>query len=601
MSRGDSGGGSRGGGGGDYSSSSGSDFDYEHNGRRSGGMISNRSGNLVLFTFLFLIILFGGGFMLFFPISNTYEFKLEEQETFLIDLRDIRAINLTVESGNVSTFFFNEVPPLSIEIQDNTTGNKSLGNDRFFYVRNYLKNGSEVLINWFTLDNNEMDFYIIQGKDNYKNWIDEYSFDKEYSGTEIALENYTYSVATNDFYYFIWENFGNTRTVNFTLDYTLTEYNVSNSVFVSTGSILLGTPQYKYMIIRNMAENVSSTVEYIKINGPILSYSDPSAIIGFIIFIGISILTGILVWKWPKSRMAQSLRAFEIKMTMKMRRRTEKEKDINFKKFLIFGSSFIFLLIQFMFILEKSTWIEILAIDLFIVIFFGGFYLFFRWLINLDPENRKSRVLQSIEKMEEKEYMEYEKFERPINCTAYSIGQPIFSFLWGYLLIVLVYLQIEGHFSDTPWEVVLFLDLFILIVIIIIPVGMEKYRIDKIIVDPLNQTFIVKKNTLVFFYKKKRIFPWTDEKIQVVPSYGGEKFKIYFSDEYQSSFKPSRDDYLKIIPKAFKTLIESSEMNKITALKTLSMYDKKISRGRRICYSICISIAVIEIALLVLL
>ncbi len=604
MSRGESGGGSRGGGGSDYSSSSGSDFDYEHNGRRSGGMISNRSANLVLLTFLFLILLFGGGFMLFFPISNTYEFKLEEQETFLIDLRDTRAINLSVESGNVSTFFFNEVPPLSIKVQDNTTGIKSLGNDRFFYVRNYLKNGSEVLINWFTLDSNEMDFYIVQGEYNYEKWLNGSSSASEYSMTDIALENYTYSVATNDFYYFIWENFGNTRTINFTLDYTLTEYNVSNSVFISIGSFLLEDPQYDYMIIRNMAENVSSTVEYVIRNEPVLSYSDPSSIIGFIIFIGISILTGFLVWKWPQSRMGQSLRAFEKKFNKKFNKhftKTRKEKDISFKKFLIFSSLIIFLIIQIMLFLEKSTWVEFLFIDISLVLFFGGLFLFIRWLINL-PVSPKSRVLKDIEEMEEKGHMEYEKFERPINCTAYSIGQPIFSFLWGYLLIVLVYLQIEGQFSDTPWTVGFFISLFIFVDFIIIPAGIGKFRIDKIIVDPRNQTFIVKKNTLVFFYKKKRIFPWTDGKIHMIQSrWGGEKLKIYFSDDYQSFFKPSRDDYFNIIPKAFKALIEGKEMSKMTALKTLSMYDKKISRGRRICYSICISIAVIEIALLVLL
>ncbi len=41
-------------------------------------------------------------------------------------------------------------------------------------------------------------------------------------------------------------------------------------------------------------------------------------------------------------------------------------------------------------------------------------------------------------------------------------------------------------------------------------------------------------------------------------------------------------------------------MSQMSALKTLSMYDKKISLGRKICYSICISIAIIEIILLVL-
>ena len=86
----------------------------------------------------------------------------------------------------------------------------------------------------------------------------------------------------------------------------------------------------------------------------------------------------------------------------------------------------------------------------------------------------------------------------------------------------------------------------------------------------------------------------------MVPSRGGEKLKIYFSEQYQSFFKPIRDDYLKIVPKAFKALIENDHMSQMTALKALTMYDKKISQGRKICYGICISIAILEIILFIL-
>lgn len=600
MSRGESGGGSRGGDEGGGSSSDGSFLDYEYNKTRSGVRISNRSGTLILLSILLLIILFGGNYLLFSPLSNTYDFKLELEETFLIDLRDTRSINLSVESGEVSTFFFNEVPPLSLEVQDNTTGNKSLGDDKFYYIRNHLKIGSEVVINWFTLDSNEMDFYIVQGKNNYVDWLNGSSSASEYSITDSTLEDYTYIVAENDFYYFIWENFGNTRTVNFTLDYTLTEYNVSNSVFINTGSFYLENPQYNYMIIRNMAENISSDVEYIKKNEPILSYSDPSSIIGFIIFIEISILAGILVWKWPKSRMAQSLRAFEKKINKKISSMTTKEKDINFKRILISGSLFAFFIIQIGLFLEKVTWMGILVIDISIVLIFGGIFFLARWLIN-QPVSRKSRALDDIEKMEEKGQLEYEKFEKPINSTAYSIGHPIFSFLWTYLLIVLVVdLQIIEPFPESLWTEGFFINLFIFVDFILIPAGIGKFRIDKIIVDPHNQTFIVRKNTLIFFYKRKRIFPWTDLKYVKVSSRWGDKLKFNFSDDFQSFFKPSRDDYLKIVPKAFRALIKGDHTSKLRALKALSMYDKKISRGRRICYSICISIAIIEIVLLII-
>ena len=84
-----------------------------------------------------------------------------------------------------------------------------------------------------------MDFYIAQGISDYRDWLNGSSSASEYSMTDIALENYTYSVTENDFYYFIWENFGNIRTVDFSRHYTLTEYNVSNSFFIATGSFYL--------------------------------------------------------------------------------------------------------------------------------------------------------------------------------------------------------------------------------------------------------------------------------------------------------------------------------------------------------------------------
>lgn len=41
---------------------------------------------------------------------------------------------------------------------------------------------------------------------------------------------------------------------------------------------------------------------------------------------------------------------------------------------------------------------------------------------------------------------------------------------------------------------------------------------DKIFVNPHNQTFVVRKNILLFFYsKKKRIFPWADVKFEILP------------------------------------------------------------------------------------
>ena len=127
---------------------------------------------------LLLVLFLGSHFLLFSPISHNIDFELEMEETFLIDLRNTQSINLTVESGNVSTFFFNELPPLSIEVYDKITDNETLGDDKSYYISNHLNNGSEVLINWFTLDSNEIDFYIIQGEKNFDQWIDGNNTDK---------------------------------------------------------------------------------------------------------------------------------------------------------------------------------------------------------------------------------------------------------------------------------------------------------------------------------------------------------------------------------------------------------------------------------------
>ena len=111
--------------------------------------------------------------------------------------------------------------------------------------------------------------------------------------TASALEDYTYTVGKNDMYYFIWENYGNTKTVNFTLDYTLTEYDVSDPVYMTSGTFNLQSPQYEYMIIKNMHASVYSSIEFSIVNEPILSFNSPLVIIGLISIIVVVVFIGI--------------------------------------------------------------------------------------------------------------------------------------------------------------------------------------------------------------------------------------------------------------------------------------------------------------------
>lgn len=287
---------------------------------------------------------------------------------------------------------------------------------------------------------------------------------------------------------------------------------------------------------------------------------------------------------------------------------------------------FIVLIVNVSLIFEETPWYGILLLE--IVLLILGALILSPWWIPKLPERQKNLVLQTIEKMEEKGHIEYEMFERPINCTAYSIGNYIFSFVWAHLLIGMVYLLSKiGDSDDTTMVVFSYIFFsFFFFIFVINPVGESKKGKDKIIVNPRNQTFIVRKNIVIFFYsKQKLIFPWDNVKFKIIPHYNpseevfntpdeekslifnevGEvyredKLKIFFSDQFESNVKLIHDDYREIIPKAFKALIDGSQPSKMIALKSLSMYENKISRRRIISYSICISIVIIEIILFIL-
>lgn len=282
--------------------------------------------------------------------------------------------------------------------------------------------------------------------------------------------------------------------------------------------------------------------------------------------------------------------------------------DKKIKKLLPYVVIFIFLIFQIsIFFIIQPTWIDILLFEL---IETG---LLFCWLIINKPLKLKKRLLHSIEKMEEKGYVEYEKFDKTINCTDYSILNSNLPYAWGFFLNIILFWLYEGNFSERIWQY----DFFICVLIITIVISFEgsKFRKDKIIVNPHNQTFIVRKNIRLFFYSKtKNIFPWTDVKFEIFHAYNsnnkeklgfnelsesiqGERLIIHFLNQYQSYFEPSTKEYLETIPKAFKMLIEGDNLSKLSALKALSKYDYKLSQRKIISYSECIILALIEVIL----
>ncbi len=280
------------------------------------------------------------------------------------------------------------------------------------------------------------------------------------------------------------------------------------------------------------------------------------------------------------------------------------EKNENYFKIVIPIYIIIILFANVTMILEKIPWYGILSLEI-VLLILGAFILSPWWIHKLPDDIFKNRLLRTIEEMEEKGHLEYEKFEKTINCTYYG-GDYSLPFFWADLFfccaLLLSKIDSSEDFSDDTVMIVVYsiLLIFVFYFLVINPIVENKKGIDKIIVDPHNQTFIVRKNTLIFFYKRKRIFPWADLKLEVIPSRGGGKLKIFFSNQFESIVKLFHDDYREIIPKALKSLIEGDQMSKMIALKALSMYDKKVTRRRIISYSIFISIVIIEIILFIL-
>ncbi|MHA1746741.1 MAG: hypothetical protein ACTSWW_12130 [Promethearchaeota archaeon] len=275
------------------------------------------------------------------------------------------------------------------------------------------------------------------------------------------------------------------------------------------------------------------------------------------------------------------------------------EKAEKETKKLYFGFMLLLVLVtQIALIIDQPTWQIILVLEGVVVVIVAMFG--FVWWVISQPVDKKSRILKSIDEMEEKGHLEYQSYEGTIDCTAYSEGYDLISFLGIYFLIFVFFLDKQLFTGDAPPELIT-LYFFIFFPFVFIPAVSIRWKTDRIEVDPRNQTFIVRRIVWWFFYSRnKHVFPWIDVDIINGPELPfPEKYVTFnFSPQFQTKFTPGRDDYHKIIPKYFLDLKNGNDELKMRALKVLTLYDTKLKKNRRWVYSIAICVALIEVLLL---
>ena len=199
----------------------------------------------------------------------------------------------------------------------------------------------------------------------------------------------------------------------------------------------------------------------------------------------------------------------------------------------------------------------------------------------------KSRLVKKIEEIQKERHNPYEEFGEIINCSARSPGSIIYFSIFLYLFILVLYIGVDGM---NPPEVIFFFSSFLFFYAIILPAIFNR-RKDRIWVDPRNQGYFVRKKYFLFLYGKKQFYNWSELAITV----SGAKIELVFNMEFKSHFKPEDDDYLQIIPKAFTAFKGNDELDKMIALKAITMYNAKKVVRLYIAYGIVLTIALFEV------
>lgn len=255
------------------------------------------------------------------------------------------------------------------------------------------------------------------------------------------------------------------------------------------------------------------------------------------------------------------------------------------KKYFYFVYLFVFFICLIVPIIFRVEWLLILVLELMTTP-----ALLLIWMIKYVIIPHKSRLLQRIEEIQQEREFEYESFAKKINCSARSPGSIICSSLFLYAFILVIIFELIDPSSS---EFVLIFGLIFIFYAIMLP-GFFNRRKDRIWVDPYNQGYIIRKKYFLFLFGKKRYYNWSSMCITVL----GEHVHLSFNKEYIAHFKPEDDDYLQIIPKAFKSLKDDNDLDKRIALKVLTMYNTKKTIRYYLTFSIIITLAIVEIYLL---
>ena len=264
---------------------------YHHRHYNLGRFGYRRSNPIYTYCFCFIFV---GVFLIigetsFLPQTNSNYILLAPQETFLLNTNNAILIEITAEN-EIESSFFNEEPPLTEEIyyQENTSF--LLNSDYYEYRVLYMKTESQFMLDFESSAKKPLNFYIIKGDSEFSDFENpNYDFSSEEDEYIASLSNFTFTSEESDYYYIVWNNRGFPTTINYTIDVTLTEYNVSNPLAWKNGRFAQENSIYPYMVIKNNDNSSIKAVSYRVELHPFIQNPIPrlAGVTGLLVLIGI--------------------------------------------------------------------------------------------------------------------------------------------------------------------------------------------------------------------------------------------------------------------------------------------------------------------------
>jgi hypothetical protein len=174
------------------------------------------------------------------------------------------AIHIEITAENeIGSFFFNEEPPLIEEINYQETESFVLNPNYYEYRVLYMKSGSHFKLDFESSAEKLLDFYIIKGDSEFSNFENpNYEFYSEKDEYITSLSNFIFISEESDYYYILWANRDFTTTINYTIDVSLTEYDVLNPRAWKNGRFTQENSFYPYVVIKNNDNSSIQAVSY---------------------------------------------------------------------------------------------------------------------------------------------------------------------------------------------------------------------------------------------------------------------------------------------------------------------------------------------------